>query len=254
MRTVNAIIADDEAPLRSALRHRLQSLWPELVVAGEAKNGIEALDMIRSLNPQVAFLDIRMPGLSGIDVAAKVQGLCRVVFVTAFDQYAVDAFEKEALDYIVKPVTSERLKKTVARLKAQMEARNKPESQEKALKQLVAALAKKSTESNLNWIKPPHGDGIRLIAVEDVCCFKASDKYTAVITAQGEFLINKSIKELAAQLDNEKFWQIHRSTIVKAHQIVKVSRSMTGRYVLKLKDYDEPLTVSRRYTHLFKQM
>lgn len=254
MKSVKAIIAEDEAPLRVALCKQLQSLWPELTIAGEARNGIEALDMIKGLKPEVAFLDIRMPGLSGIEVAAKTMGACRVVFVTAYDQYAVDAFEKEALDYILKPVTKARLEKTVARLKNELEAQNKPQIDARALKKLMAALVQNKAESSLNWIKAPHGDGIRLIAVSDVCCFKASDKYTAVITAEGEFLINQSIKRLVEQLDADHFWQIHRSTIVNVHQITKVSRSLTGRYVLKLKDYAEPLTVSRSYTHLFRQM
>jgi DNA-binding LytR/AlgR family response regulator len=250
-----AIIADDEKELRTYLRSMLLEVWPELTICGEAKNGKEALQMVESLHPSVAFLDIRMPGLSGMDVARRIAGFCRIVFVTAFDQYAVEAFEREAVDYLLKPVSKERLLQTVQRLRNQLDASTEiPARLTEVMEQVISQLAGRGGINYLRWIKTQNKDSIRLIPVEEVDYFKAEDKYTLVITKEGESLIKKSIKELAQELDPSQFWQIHRGTIVNVSKIDKVSRSLTGRGILKLKGRPELLTISRNYLHLFKQM
>ena len=210
--------------------------------------------MIETLGPDIAFLDIKMPGLSGIEVAKQCTGACRVVFVTAYDRYAVEAFEHEAMDYLLKPVTRERLEKTVQRLQEKLStAGDAPGSGREVLDRVLSALQAR-TEKSLQWIKVQHGDGIRLIHVDDVYYFQADDKYTRVVTLSGESLIRKPIKELAGELDPDRFWRVHRGTIINAGRIAKTSRSLTGRYAIKLKDLPEILTVSRSYAHLFKQM
>jgi DNA-binding LytR/AlgR family response regulator len=252
MNDVTAIIADDEAPLRQFLRARLAEVWPELIISGEAKNGREALDLIQQYHPQIAFLDIRMPGLTGMEVAEKIAGACRIVFVTAYDAYAVEAFEKEAVDYLLKPVSSERLEKTVTRLK-QVLRTGEPAPVE-ALRRLMIRLSGDEKSCRLRYVRLQHGDSVRLIPVDDVIYFKAQDKYTLVITREGESLIRKPVKELASELDPERFWQIHRGTIVNVRSIDRVSRSLTGKGLVSLKERSETLTVSNRYMHLFRQM
>jgi DNA-binding LytR/AlgR family response regulator len=255
MKNVKAVIADDEEHLRKFLKTRLAELWPELVICAEAANGVQALDLIEAHRSEIAFLDIRMPGLTGMEVARRVPGTCRVVFVTAYDQYAVEAFENEAVDYLLKPVTSDRLEKTVRRLKEKMEARAAPPSlPADTIQRLMDALAGGQARDRLQYIRVQHGDGIRIIPVDEVIYFKASDKYTLVITRDGESLIRKTIRELMEELDPEKFWQIHRGTIVHVRQIAGVSRSLTGKGALRLRDREEILKVSSRYMHLFKQM
>ena len=256
MKDVKALIADDESLLRQSLRALLAETWPELVICGEAGNGREAMELISAHRPQIAFLDIRMPGLSGLEVAEAIGDCCHVVFVTAFDHYAVQAFEREALDYLLKPVSRERLQKTVTRLKEKLAAappRWPPDTTE-ALRRLLNGLTVEEGPQWIQYVRVQQGDGVRLIPVDEVIYFKASDKYTEVITRQGESLIRKSIKDLAGELDPGTFWQIHRGTIVNARFIARVSRSLTGRGVVKLTGRDETLTVSSRYVHLFKQM
>ena len=252
MNEVKAVIADDEASLRQLLRARLAEVWPELVICGEAKNGKEALDIIERHRPHIAFLDIKMPGLTGMAVAEKIAGSCRIVFVTAFDEFAVEAFEKEAVDYLLKPVAKERLEKTVKRLKEELATGAALPTQ--ILEHLMLRLSSEEGSPRLQYLRVPHGDGVRLIPVDDVIYFKAEDKYTTVITREGESLVRKPIKELAEDLDPEKFWQIHRGAIVNVRSIARVSRSLTGKGVIKLKDRSETLPVSSRYMHLFKQM
>ncbi len=253
--TYKAIIADDEKELRAYLRALLSESWPELSICGEAKNGKEALELVESKRPQIAFLDIRMPGLSGMQVAKRIAGLCRIVFVTAFDQYAVQAFEKEAVDYLLKPVSKERLLQTVQRLKNQLDSSAEPPARlAEVVEQVLSKLPGRGGPHFLRWIKTQNKDSIRLIPVEEADYFKAEDKYTVVITKEEESLIKKSIKELAQELDPAQFWQIHRGTIVNVSKIDRVSRSLTGRGILKLKERPELLTVSRNYLHLFKQM
>jgi DNA-binding LytR/AlgR family response regulator len=258
METVKAIIADDEAPLRRFLRARLSEAWPELVICGEAENGVEALALIERDRPEIAFLDIKMPGLSGMEVAAKITRACRVVFVTAYAQHAVEAFEREAVDYLLKPVSPERLLQTVSRLKKEMATDPKsghiPGISTEVLDRIIAGFSKRETPQYIEYVRVQQGDGIRLIPVDEVIYFKAGDKYTAVVTRQGESLIRKPIKELAEELDPERFYQIHRSTIVNVRFVFRVSRPLTGRGMLRLKDHPESLTVSKRYMHLFRQM
>jgi DNA-binding LytR/AlgR family response regulator len=251
-----AIIVDDEKELRTYLKSMLAETWPQLEICGEAANGKEALKMVDAFSPHIVFLDIKMPGLSGLDVAKNIAGLCRIVFITAFDQYAVEAFEREAVDYLVKPVTKERLRQTINRLKKQLQSSlESPADLARIVTQVLANMqGNKNADQYLQWIKTQHKDSVRLIPVEEVDYFQAGDKYTLVITAQEEALIKKSIKELIRELDPQKFWQIHRGTIVNVSRIEDVGRSLTGRGTLKLKNRKDTLTVSRQYLHLFKQM
>ena len=250
-----AIIADDEEELRAHLKSSLAEIWPELVICGEAKNGVETIQLVESLRPQIAFLDIRMPGLSGMEVAKRIAGLCRIVFVTAFDRYAVEAFESEAVDYLLKPVSKERLIQTVQRLKNQLNASTEPPvGFTEVLEQVLSRLPSRGGPDFLRWIKTQQKDSIRLVPVDEVDYFQAEDKYTLVMTKEGESLIRKTIKELAEELDPAQFWQIHRGTIVNVSKIDRVSRSLTGRGALKLKERPELLTVSRSYLRLFNQM
>ena len=255
MAGLEAIIADDEEQLRIYLKLKLFELWPELRICGEAENGIEALDLIESLRPAIVFLDIRMPGLSGLEVAQKIRVNCRVVFITAFDQYAIEAFENEAVDYLLKPVTDKRLAKTIKRLKKQISAISSPPVDfSQTMDRLLVALKDKQPGGYLKWIKVRHGEEVRLIPIDDVCYFKAEDKYTLVRTIENESLIKKSIRQLVEELDPDQFWRIHRGSIINVSRIGKVSRSFAGRLIITLKDLPETLTVSRSYAHLFKQM
>jgi len=250
-----AIIADDEKELRTYLRTLLSETWPDLVICGEAANGREALALVESGNPQLAFLDIKMPGFSGMDVAKRIAGQCHIVFVTAYNRYAVDAFEQEAVDYLLKPVSIERLTRTVQRLKTRLESTQMPSQQlTEVIGQIISRLPGQSNHDYLRWIKTQHRDSIRLIPVEEIDYFQAEDKYTLVMTKEGESLIKKSIKELTDELDPAQFWQIHRGTIVNVSRIDRVSQSLTGRGIVKLRERPELLTVSRSYLHLFKHM
>ena len=250
-----AIIADDERELRVYLRALLAEVWPDLVICGEAANGKEVLDLVESLHPEIAFLDIKMPGLSGMEAAKRIAGVCRVVFVTAYDQYAVEAFEREAVDYLLKPVSKERLAQTVRRLQDQLAASvEPPPGLAEAVEQVLSRLPAGKGRTFLRWIRAQQGEHVRLVPVEEIDYFKAEDKYTVVMTKEGEFLIRKGVKELAGESDPDRFWQIHRAAIVNVARIEKMSRSLTGRGVLKLKGRTELLTVGRNYLHLFKQM
>ena len=255
MKKIKALIADDEDPLRKYLKAKLAEVWPDLVICGEARNGREVLGLIEEHQPDIVFLDIRMPGLTGMEVARKIAGACRVVFVTAYDEYAMEAFEKGAVDYLLKPVTRERLEKTVKRLQEQIAAPFQPASQvAEIMEQLLTGLAERKGPGYLRWVRVQHKDGVRLIPVEEVCYFQASDKYTLVVTKGGDSPIRKTVKELVGELDPHQFWQIHRGTVVNASCIAQVGRSLTGRGVVRLKDRTETLTVSHRYMHVFKQM
>jgi DNA-binding LytR/AlgR family response regulator len=247
---VRAIIADDEEALRSLLRRKLSSLWPELVVIGEAGDGEAALKLIRDGGPDIAFLDIQMPGLSGIEVARMSAGACKFVFVTAYDQYAIEAFDNEAIDYLLKPVSDERLAKTIARLKQRLA--DAPPDISATLERVSSKL--QNSSGHLQWIKAQHKDGVRLIPVSEVCFFKAMDKYTTVRTREGEFLIRTSLKELEESLDPGQFWRVHRAAIVNLKAIHAVTRSLAGGYTIAFKDVKDHVSVSRAYSHLFKQM
>lgn len=255
MKKITAIIADDEKELRRHLAKLLNQLWPELVIAGESKNGPETLELVHRHSPDIVFLDINMPGLSGIEVARQIYRQCSIIFITAYDQYAIEAFENEALDYILKPVQKERLLTSIERCKRRfMNHAQKQADLNPLLQHLEKTLLKKKASPFLQWIRAQHGDSIRLISIEDVLLFKSADKYTLVITSKKESLIRKTIKELDQELDPEKFWKIHRGTIINVSAISKISKSISGKYVVKINNYDEPLLVSRSYSHLFKQM
>ena len=247
-----ALIADDEVHLAEHLRARLGEIWPELEVMPLAANGLEALRAINEDEPDVAFLDIRMPGLTGIELAKRLDTRTHVVFVTAFDQYAVEAFDREVVDYLLKPVSDERLVKTVERLQRRLASAERPP----ALDEVLARLARAIPEAGgrLRWVRALKGDLVQQIAVDDVLYFQASDKYTCVITREGESLIRLPLADLASQLDAEVFWQIHRGTLVNMNAVAATRRDLGGRVFVKLKDGKTELPVSRAYSHLFKQM
>jgi DNA-binding LytR/AlgR family response regulator len=245
MQAIKTIIADKEAPSIRQLELLLTDLWPELTVCGQANNGPEAVQMIETHRPHLAFLDVRLPGVCGMQVARRFAGTCAIVFVTAYERYAVNAFESGAVDYLIKPVDRQRLAIAVKRIQKWHLSR--------AAEHLVTGSIRQKQEY-LQWILVQHGDGVLLLPVDEVCYFKAGDKYTLVITKDGESLIKKPIKELADELNPDKFWRIHRGTIVNVAHVYKMSRSTTGRGVLNLKDCNDILTVSRPYLGLFKHM
>ena len=244
-----ALIAEDEPMMRAQLKGRLVQAWPELQIIGEAGNGEEALAIAEEKRPDIAFLDIRMPVMSGLDVARELAGRCHVVFVTAYDEYAVAAFDEGAIDYVLKPPMPERIAKVVERLKARLAL---------APLDLTAILARLAARDQgagpLKWIRASLGASMRMIAVDDVLYFRAEDKYTKVVTADGEALIRKPVKELYDALDPDAFWQIHRGTIVSLRAIARVDRDWRGEPIIVLKGRDEKLAVSRTFAHRFKAM
>lgn len=250
MRALKAVIAEDEPVLRSELRDTLARIWPELVVCAEAEDGFEALQALAAHAPDILFLDIQMPGMSGLEVAKQASGKCHVAFVTAYDKYAVAAFEQGAVDYVMKPFSAARLATTVARLK------DKVASTPADLGGLLRTLADaaRGAKEYLRWITASQGNDLRLITVEEICYFEADNKYTLVVTAQQESLIRRPIKELIDELDPHVFWQIHRGTVVNVNAIAGVTRDMGGHLRVKLKERPESLAVSDPYRHLFKQM
>jgi DNA-binding LytR/AlgR family response regulator len=253
-----ALLADDEPLLRERLRELLQKLWPELEIVGEAKNGNEAAKLIAEHAPDVAFLDIKMPGQTGIEVAQGIETNTRVVFVTAYDEFAVQAFEREAIDYVMKPVNEARLAQTVARVKHALASKESPPEIAALLNLLshsrapVAATAEKKTP--LRWIRASRGDTTHQIAVDEVLFFQSDDKYTVVNTANGEHLIRMALSELLDSLDAEQFWQVHRGTVVNINYVASSKRDGDGRVTLNLRGWEKPVAVSRAYSHLFKQM
>lgn len=249
-----ALIADDEHHLAEHLEAMLARAWPELDVLPIAANGLEALRTIDDFAPEVAFLDIRMPGLTGLELAARIESRTHVVFVTAYDQYAVEAFDRDAVDYLLKPLDEERLGKCVQRLKRKLDAAEPPPPLEELLARVARALPGSSVPGRLRWIRALKGEGVQQIAVDEVLYFQASDKYTCVITRDGESLIRMPLAELAAQLDGEVFWQVHRSTVVNMNAVASTRRDLGGRLFVRLRDGKTELPVSRAYAHLFKQM
>ena len=248
-----AIIADDEQHLANYLHDRLTALWPELSIVGIAKNGLEAMQLVDDESPAIVFLDIRMPGLTGLEVASRLDAKTHVVFVTAYDQYAVEAFDKQAADYLLKPVTDDRLTRTIARLKEKIAKAETPGDVAGILKQLATVLPV-NKNTHLRWIRASVGETVRQIPVDEVFYFQAQDKYVSVYTKEGESLIRTPLAELQAELDPNEFWQIHRSTIVNVNRIAATTRDVMGKTLLKLKDGKAELQVSRAYAHLFKQM
>lgn len=245
-----ALIAEDEPLMRERLKEKLAEAWPELDVVAEAADGDEALALFDVHRPRVAFLDIRMPGRTGLDVAAAIGGECHVVFVTAYDQYAIAAFDAGAVDYLLKPVESERLAQAVARVKAKLASAPPDLSQVVAALRAHAAIA----PARLRWIKAAVGKQVKLIPVDEVVYFQSDTKYTRVVLAQSEALIRTPLKDLVAELDPERFWQIHRSTIVNVAQLAGVLREDAERQFALFRSRPEKLPISRQFTHRFKQM
>ncbi|MEO7853238.1 MAG: LytTR family DNA-binding domain-containing protein [Rubrivivax sp.] len=269
-----AVLADDERLMREQLRARLLEVWPELQIVAEARNGLEAVQMVQAHRPEIVFLDIRMPGLSGIEAARQIAQLPEddadggtllpeIVFITAYDEYAVQAFDQGVVDYVLKPAERERLALTAQRLRERLAARLDPGRHTDALppmplQQLLHTLSAKLDPANasppLQWIQANVGSAIQMIAVDEVLFFVSDEKYTRVQTASVEALIRKPIKELVDQLDPQRFWQIHRSTLVNVKAIAGVHRDLRGRQIVSIKGHSQKLEVSRSYASLFKGM
>ncbi len=248
-----AVVADDERLMREQIVARLKVAWPELVIVGEAANGREAVAVVRSREPDIVFLDIRMPEMDGIEAARALAGQVHVVFVTAYDEYAISAFEHGAVDYLLKPADPERVALTCRRLRERLD--KKPDAMGELLQKLsqIAGGERKSGD-HLRWVQASVGNGIRMIPTGDILFFRAEDKYTRVQTEGFEALIRKPIKELIEELDPEEFWQIHRAIVVRVDAVEQVSRDGRGHQVVKVKGSGEMLEVSRSFGHLFKQM
>jgi DNA-binding LytR/AlgR family response regulator len=250
MRAVRAVIAEDEPVLRLELRQALSRLWPELMICADVEDGFEAVRALHEHAPIILFLDIEMPGLSGLEVAKQASGKCHVVFVTAFDSYAIAAFEQGAIDYVLKPFTAARLATSVARLRGRVG--DAPAPIDGVLEVLEASSS--PVKEYLRWITASQGDDLRLITVEEICYIRADNKYTVIATPQQDSVIRRPIKELIEELDPRMFWQIHRGTLVNVNAIAGVTRSLSGQLCVKLKHRKETLPVSESYLHLFKQM
>lgn len=263
-----ALIADDEPHLARALAAQLEAVWPELKIVHVARNGQEAAERIAALQPDLAFLDIQMPGLTGLEVAEGIEGATRVVFVTAYDQYAVQAFEQEAIDYVLKPVEADRLGRTVERIRralAKTGAATATAPVNDGDARLLAALQRLqraqapagdggARPALMRWVRATQGDVTHQVPVGEVMFFRADDKYTCVQTATTEYLIRTPIHELAAQLDGERFWQVHRSTIVNLDHVAGTRRDELSRLFVRIRGHASELPVSRAYVHLFKAM
>jgi DNA-binding LytR/AlgR family response regulator len=250
MSAPTAVLAEDEEVLRGELRARLTELWPELEIVAEAADGVEATRAFATHAPDVLILDIQMPGMTGLEVARLASGKCHVVFVTAYDKYAVAAFEQGAVDYVLKPFSTARLAETVARLKDRM--RERPAN----LDGILSLLADKTRGGKqfLRWVTASQGNTTSIITVENICYFRADNKYTTVVTPEKEALIRRPIRELVEAVDPNVFWQIHRSTLVNINYMAGVVRDFRGHLSVKLKGRNETLPVSESYAHLFKGM
>ena len=275
-RKATALIVDDEAPMRDYLRTVLANAWPELTIIGEAANGIAAIEEADQLKPDLIFLDIRMPGKNGLEAALELTRQSQVVFVTAYNEYAVDAFDRGAVDYLLKPVDPERLQKTVLRLKerlaekrAQTATTNNVKvsdnemnhaAQSQQMKQLLQQIMAQQLQQvapprqYLRWIQASVGNALRMISTNEIVFFRSDDKYTLVQTDQAEYLIRKTLKELEDELDPDEFWRIHRSTLVRVTAIAEVTRDFKGKQMLGLKGRSEKLEISRNHAYLFQQM
>ena len=243
-----ALIAEDEPLLAAEIREELGRLWPELLICAIVHDGHEALREIDRHQPQVLFLDVKMPGLTGVEVARVMGTRAHVVFITAFDQYAVQAFEEGAVDYLLKPLDPARLARALRRVKDRL---TRPPAD---LSGLLEQLQRGPAADRLRWITVLHGRDVQLITVEDVLYFRADNKYIAVITAEGESLITTPLKELIERLDPAVFWQIHRGVVVNINAVLSVRRALAGHLDLRLRQRPETLRVSAAYVHLFKHM
>lgn len=270
-----AVIADDERLMREQLRTRLTQVWPELEIVAEAKNGLEAVQAVKDHQPDVIFLDIRMPGLTGVEAAKEIAQLDlgedallpEMVFITAYDQYAIEAFEHDVVDYVLKPAETERLRATVARLNKRLMQRESIDSQSDdftlregpshSVQQWLHALSTKisgQVPQYLTWLQASVGQNIQMVSVDEVLYCVSDEKYTRIQTLNQEFLIRKPIKELVENLDPQIFWQIHRSTLVNVKAIAGVQRDERGRQEVLIKGRSEKLAVSRSSANLFRAM
>ncbi|MEY2689112.1 MAG: hypothetical protein RL375_3310 [Pseudomonadota bacterium] len=273
MNAPTAVIADDEDLPRAELRRMLARLWPGLTIVAECEHGPAAVEAITRLAPDVAFLDIRMPGLTGLEVARAASGRCHAVFTTAYDSHAIEAFDAGAVDYLLKPVATERLAQAVARLQQRLASSGPPPDLDDLLRQLAARLpsranpaatdtpaAKTSDRAGdaaaapLRWVSASVGDTIKMFAVDEILFFQSDEKYTRVVTASDEAHVRKPLRELAEGLDPELFWQVHRSVIVRASAIARAQRDELGRITLHLRHHAEKIPVSQAYAWRFKPM
>jgi DNA-binding LytR/AlgR family response regulator len=250
-RAATALIAEDEPLLAEELAEHLAALWPQLRIVARLGDGVAALLAVEQHDPDIAFLDIQMPKLTGIEVARQIGTRCHVVFITAFDQHALPAFEAGAVDYVMKPLQLSRLATTVQRLKTRV---TQPPPDLSRLMSHPPAQPEARAGGYLQWIRASRGAAVRLITVDEVCYFKSDSKYTLVVTADSESLIKKSIKELVDELDPHMFWQIHRAVLVNVHAIDSVLRDGAGGLAVRLKARAETLAVSEPHHHLFRQM
>lgn len=250
MNPPTAVIAEDEPLLRAELRETLHRLWPELVICAEAADGFEALQALQQHSPRVMFLDIQMPGLTGLEVAQQASGRSNIVFISAYDRHAIEAFERGAIDYVQKPLSAARLSTTIDRLKHKLQT-DPPDLRNVA--DILRGLSPQGP-NYLKWLSVPHGGEVRLIMIEDICYLQADNKYTTVATASAQFLLSSTLKLVKEKLDPHSFWQIHRSVVVNVAAIRAVHRSFRGTLEVKLKDRSEVLPVSAPYAHLFKHL
>lgn len=252
---LKAIIADNDANAITKMKSLLAELWPDLLLCGEAGSGAQALELVKTHAPHLAFLEVRLAGsICGMQVARQIADRCQIVFTTGYAHYAVNAFDSGALDYLIKPVDGQRLQKTICRAKRQLSISSTASSSDRDQPAHTRAEQLGARKQNfLQWICTHSGRRSKFIPADHIYYFKADHKYTSIVTGDGEALINKSIKSLVSELDPIQFWRIHRSTIVNVAQIESVSRSNTGRRTVRLKDRPERLTVSRTYLHLFKR-
>jgi DNA-binding LytR/AlgR family response regulator len=263
---LTAVLAEDETLLRQFLKKKLEKLWPELQVVGEAEDGRSAANLIATVKPSMCFLDIRMPEMTGLEVASAIAETSpgtHVVFVTAYHEYAVAAFERGAVDYLLKPLQEDRLITTIERLKEHIETDDRdaptlPDNMAQLISQLKREMRTGGSTGTvaepLRWIKASLGSTLKLIDIKDVLFFNSDEKYTRVVTATEEALIRKPLRELLDEIDPNQFWQIHRGTIVNVSAIAGVTRDFRGDATVKVKGHSEVLKVSRPFSHLFKQM
>jgi DNA-binding LytR/AlgR family response regulator len=250
MSNPRAVIAEDEGNLRDQLRETLGAVWPELEICAEAADGIEAMRAIERHAPDVLFLDIQMPGMTGLEVARHASGRCHVVFVTAYDKYAVSAFEQGAIDYVMKPLSAARLADSVKRVRER--ATSAPARLEGLLQSLAGRLD--GPKQHLRWITASQGAEMRLITMEEILYFRSDNKYTSVVTVEQESLIRTAMRELIPQLDPAVFWQVHRGTVVNVNHIAGLTRNYRGQLEVRLKGRPDLLSVSDAYARRFKQM
>jgi DNA-binding LytR/AlgR family response regulator len=249
MNVPRAVIAEDEPLVRREIRDTLARLWPELTILAEVGDGLEAIAALENLRPEVFFLDINMPGLNGLEVAQRLNGRAHVVFVTAFDQYAVAAFEQGALDYVLKPISVSRMQLTIERLRARLA---EPPPDLRRIAELLRELAPPEPKY-FKWLTVPHGAELRVVAVAEISYLRADQKYTTVVTPHGAYLLTSSLRQMKEKLDPQVFWQIHRSVVVNVGAIDRIYRTFRGSLEVKLKERGELLPVSASRSHLFRE-